>query len=81
MSTKNQKIGFVVLLVIISVCLVLKYMVGSENFEDPIMAEYLVEVVLYPAVIAEIVLLWKLTLDNKIRSKEERNSDVNNMNS
>ncbi|WP_323757829.1 hypothetical protein [Roseivirga sp.] len=61
-----------VLVIIISVCLVLQYVVGVHNFSDPVMAKYWIEIILYPTGLAILILVWRLTLDKKIEGKDQR---------
>jgi|UniRef100_UPI004047FD9C hypothetical protein len=72
MSLKRERIILGVLVVIIAVCLMLQYFVGTENFSDPVMAKYYIELVLYPSALASLILAWRQTLDKKIQSKKER---------
>jgi len=60
------------LVVVIAACLSLQYLVGLENFNDPVMAKYLIETVLYPSGLVVLILVWRQTLDKKIQSKKER---------
>ncbi len=52
--------------------LVILYIVGPDNFSDPVSVEYIAKVVLYPSGLLAIRFAWKSLLDNKIRSKSER---------
>jgi hypothetical protein len=36
------------------------------------MAKYLIEIVLYPAGLVVLILIWRQTLDKKIQNKNER---------
>lgn len=76
MKQKTQGVLLAILVVVISVCLVLNYLIGPEQLGDPVMVKYLIEVVLYPSALLAIILTWKLTLDKKIRSKQQRKADL-----
>ena len=79
MSQKTEKKILAVLVLIMGSCLVLQYIVGVDNFSDPVSAKYWLEMLLYPSVLVSLVLVWRQTLDKKIRSKKEREEDFQNM--
>jgi uncharacterized membrane protein len=72
MSPKIEKRILGILVILIGVCLLLQYIIGVENFSDPVMAKYYIELVLYPSILASLILGWRQTLDKKIQSKKER---------
>ncbi|KYG79561.1 hypothetical protein EV198_3052 [Roseivirga ehrenbergii] len=72
MKPKVEKRIMVVLVIVTSICLVLQYVVGVDSFSDPVMAKYWIEIVLYPSVLAVLILVWRQTLDKKIEGKEQR---------
>lgn len=79
MSAKVEKRILAVLVVIVSVCLVLQHIIGVDNFSDPVLAKYWIEILLYPSGLVVLILIWRQTLDRKIRSKKERESDFQKM--
>ncbi|KYG72483.1 hypothetical protein [Roseivirga echinicomitans] len=79
MKAKVEKRILVVLVIIISICLLLLYVVGVDNFSDPVMAKYWLEFVLYPSCLAVLILIWRLTLDKKIEGKDQREENFKNL--
>jgi len=53
----------------------MQYVIGLDNFEDPVLAKYWIEILLYPSGLVVLVLIWRQTLDKKIRTKTEREED------
>jgi hypothetical protein len=72
MSPKIEKRILGILVILIGVCLLLQYIIGVDNFSDPVMAKYLIETVLYPSGLVALILVWRQSLDKKIQSKKER---------
>lgn len=75
MSYRNERILFLFALVISLIALVLIYIVGLEIFAQPEQAEYVIRTLLYLFGLVSIRGVWKLTLDKKIKSKEERQNE------
>lgn len=75
MSYRNERILFLLALIISLVALILIYLVGLEIFAQPEQAEYVIRTLLYLFGLVTIRGVWKLTLDKKIRSKEERQNE------
>jgi hypothetical protein len=72
MNAKVERSILMVLVVVIGACLFLQYAIGVDNFSEPVMAKYVIEIVLYPSCLASLILIWRQTLDKKISSKKER---------
>jgi uncharacterized membrane protein len=72
MNSKLEKVLLLVVTIVILLCLFLQYIIGVDNFSDPVMAKYVIEVVLYPCGLVALILVWRQTLDKKISSKKER---------
>ncbi|MGW8121394.1 hypothetical protein ACV07N_01945 [Roseivirga echinicomitans] len=79
MKAQIEKWILLVLIVVISVCLLLQHVVGVENFSDPVMTKYWIELVLYPSCLAVLILIWRLTLDKKIDGKQQREEKQNDL--
>lgn len=79
MKAKVEKRIMLVLVIIISICLVLQYVVGVDNFSDPVMAKYWLEFILYPSCLATLILIWRLTLDKKIEGKQQREKNLEDL--
>tara|TARA_R110001592_G_C13023975_1_gene737784 strand:+ start:588 stop:839 length:252 start_codon:yes stop_codon:yes gene_type:complete len=79
MKAKIEKRIMVVLVIIMSICLVLQYVVGVDNFSDPVMAKYWIEFILYPSILAVLILSWRLTLDKKIEGKHQREKKLEDL--
>lgn len=75
MSYRNERILFRFALIISLVALIFIYIVGLEIFNQPEQAEYVIRTLLYLFGLVTIRGVWKLTLDKKIRSKEERQNE------
>lgn len=75
MSLKNERILFIIALVISSIALILIYVIGLEGFENPESADYVVRSLLYLFGLVAIRGAWKLTLDRKISSKKSQKDE------
>lgn len=79
MNAKIERRILVVLVMVIGLCLVLQYVVGVDSFSDPVMAKYWLEFILYPSCLAGLILVWRLTLDKKIKGKDQRKNDFEDL--
>ena len=75
MSFRNERLLFFISLAVSLVAVLLIYVFGLESFSNPEQAEYIVRTLLYIFGLIAIRGLWKITLDNKIRSKKERQDE------
>lgn len=75
MNFKTEKRILAILVVVMGACLFMQYVIGLDNFEDPVLAKYWIEILLYPSGLVVLVLIWRQTLDKKIRTKTEREED------
>lgn len=75
MSFKSERLLFIIALVICTIAAVFLYIIGVDGLAQPEQAEYVIKSLLYIAGLVAIRGLWKLTLDNKIRSKKERQNE------
>lgn len=72
MSQKLEKRILGILVLVMGICLFLQYIIGVDNFSDPVMAKYIIEIILYPIGLVILILVWRQTLDKKISSKRQR---------